>query len=103
MTDLLENTFAVARDVASIVDEAGLRPVVIGAMALAVHNYVRATDDLDFAVAAEPARVRALIPLFEARGWQVEWGEPDPDDPLGGVLTIQAPDALPIQIVNFMD
>jgi len=98
-----DHTLDVAREIASIAEAAGFAPILIGAAALAVHNFPRHTEDIDFAVAVEPDRMRALIPLLEAHGWTVEYGAPDFADPLGGVLTVSARDSLPVQIVNFLN
>lgn len=97
----LENTFRVADRVAEILEAAGLNPILIGALAMAVHNYPRQTEDLDLAVALDPRRLQALEEELAKTGWAVELSPPDPQDPLGGVVTIRAPDALPVQVVNF--
>jgi hypothetical protein len=101
VSDAAENTFRAAEEVARVLEAAGMRPVVIGAVALAVHHYPRQTEDVDLAVATEPKLLEQLVPRLRARGWEVGWSPPDAQDPLGGVLTIRAPGALPIQVVNF--
>jgi hypothetical protein len=68
---------------------------------MAVHNYPRQTEDLDFAIALDPTRLRGVAEELGTTGWIVEVNLPDPQDPLGGVITVRAPDALPVQVVNF--
>lgn len=76
--------------------------VLIGAAAMAVHGYARATRDLDLAVADVPLTVlRELAAELRATGWHVELGEPDDADPLGGVLRLDVGDDLQIDVINF--
>lgn len=75
--------------------------VVIGAMALAVHNYPRETEDVDLAIAVPPTELSTLADAFRDEGWQVELRTPDASDPLGGVIDVQAPGADLVQLVNF--
>src|SRR5262249_42844110 len=88
-----ERTLEVAADVARILKEHGYGAAVSGAGALAARGYPRATIDLDLATLVQPDTLRALGALaetFRARGYEVEVVEPDADDPLGGVVNIQA-------------
>ena len=48
------DTFAAAERTAQILAAAGVPVALIGAGALAVHGYARATEDLDLAVATDP-------------------------------------------------
>ncbi len=75
--------------------------VVIGAMALAVHRFPRETEDFDLAIAVPPAELHRLAAELRTLGWDVAVRDPDPDDPLGGVVDILAPGADLIQLVNF--
>ena len=77
-----------------------VRTALIGAGAMAVHNYPRQTEDLDLVVSEPRARFRKLAKDLRRRGFQIEMAEPDAQDPLGGVLTISRADAGPVQIVN---
>ncbi len=97
----LAATLAVAERVVALLRARGIDSVVIGAMALAVHNHPRATEDLDLAVAIDPAQLKALADELRALGWDVELRMPDADDPLGGVVDVRAPDADLVQLVNF--
>ncbi|MEM1033764.1 MAG: hypothetical protein AAGN82_25745, partial [Myxococcota bacterium] len=47
----LEATLALAHEVLDVLDTHDVQAVVIGALALAVHGYPRATRDLDLGVA----------------------------------------------------
>jgi hypothetical protein len=49
-----EKTLEVAERVAAILGSRGVPSAVIGAMALAVHGYVRATRDFDLATHVHP-------------------------------------------------
>jgi hypothetical protein len=95
-------TLAVADAIAALIIADGARVALIGAAALAVHGYPRATRDLDLATELDPAlQMRALARACAARGWTTELAMPDADDPLGGVLTVRGADFDPVQVVNF--
>lgn len=79
----------------------GVEPLIIGALALAVHHYPRHTEDLDLAVAVPPRDLTPLATELRGAGFDVDLSLPDAADPLGGVLTIRAPGSAPVQIVNF--
>ena len=74
---------------------------LIGAVAVAVHGYPRATEDVDLAAATDLATLRIVGDEFAAQGCTVRLGEPDAEDSLGGVLTIVRDDTDPVQIVNY--
>jgi hypothetical protein len=101
MSVSLETTLRVAERVAEVLRAHQIDSIVIGGMALAVHKYPRDTDDFDLAVATPPATLRSVAQDLRGEGWEVELREPDGDDPLGGVIDIQAPDADLVQVVNF--
>jgi hypothetical protein len=92
-----------AARIATILDELGVPSALIGAAALAVHGYPRATRDIDLAVATDPfttleeARQRIARELRATANLVT----PDADDPLGGVLTVTGEDFDPVQVVNF--
>ncbi|MBI4956006.1 MAG: hypothetical protein HY908_28560 [Myxococcales bacterium] len=95
-------TLEVAAEIAALLEADGARVALIGATALAVHGYVRATRDLDLATVVEPfTQLRALAGRCRAAGHEVELSYPDEDDPLGGVMTVTGADFDPIQVVNF--
>jgi hypothetical protein len=99
-----ERTLAVAVEVAHAIEALGAPSAVIGAVALAVHGYPRATADLDVAtLLPTEAALLELAETLRHRGYRVSVATPDAQDPLGGVLTIVAPDADPVQVVNFFN
>lgn len=88
--------------VAAECEKAGVPCAVIGAMALAVHNYPRATEDFDLATDVDPFRtLPAIAETLRARGYEVELVTPDAEDPLGGVLNVTGPDFGLVQVVNY--
>lgn len=100
--DRTEETLAVADRVASLLADQGTASALIGAAALAVHNYPRATDDVDIAVAVESlASLRRVSDALGAAGFDCQLAEPDGEDPLGGVITLRGESFNDIQIVNF--
>ena len=99
----LESTLTVAEDVLEALRAHGADAVLIGAMALAVHNYPRDTVDLDLAVAIEPRLLHAVAKSLVARGYAVTVRDPDADDPLGGVIDVRTPGADLVQVVNFLN
>lgn len=76
--------------------------VVIGAVAMAAHHYVRMTHDIDFGVNADIQTLRAIAASLSKAGFEVELREPDGQDPLGGVIDIKGDFGL-LQIVSFAD
>lgn len=53
--------------------------MLIGALAMAVHNYPRQTEDLDLAIAVSPAQLAPIAEALRAEDWR--WG-------VGGRLSI---------------
>jgi hypothetical protein len=93
-----------AERVASIAAELGIATAVIGATALAAHNYVRGTADIDLATAVDPFQdLGKLRDRLADDGFHTELNMPDADDSLGGVLRVRARDEEddPVEIVNF--
>ncbi len=97
----LEGTLRLAESAVEVLREHGVEAVMIGAVALAVHGYPRATADLDLAVAVAPSVLHEVAAALLGRGHVVTVRDPDPDDPLGGVLDLRAPGADLVQVVNF--
>jgi len=97
-------TLHLAGEVAQALATEGASVAVIGALALAAHGYSRRTGDFDLATATDPFTVlRRVRDAFAARGLTVELREPDMEDPLGGVLVVEAPLTSPIEVVNFLN
>ncbi len=91
---------AAAEDVVGLLKGHGVDAVVIGAVALAAYHYVRQTEDLDLAVNADLAKMRAIVGALAAAGYTAEFHPPDSDDPLAGVIDVRGPFGL-IQIISF--
>ncbi len=97
-------TIEIAEQVYELLTRLGIDAAVIGAMALAVHRYIRFTRDFDFATYTDPfLKLPGLQQAIQKAGLQVELRKPDADDPLGGVLEITGKGFKPIQIVNLLN
>ena len=95
-----DGVIAAAEKVSAILAAEGVDALVIGAIALAAHGYVRFTDDLDLGVNTD-LRTRHRVALaLRAAGFEVELREPDGADPLGGVVDVRGSFGL-VQIVNY--
>ena len=95
-----EGTIRVAEEVARILESRGVGSVVIGAVALAAHGYVRFTDDLDLGINTDQGTLRQIADGLRTAGFDVVLREPDGDDPLGGVIDVRTAFGL-VQIVNY--
>lgn len=94
-------TLRVAEDVAQVLRSHQIDALVIGAMALAVHNYPRDTIDFDLAVSTHPRVLHEVAKVLRGKGYEVEVRDPAPDDPLGGLIDVRTPDADLVQVINF--
>lgn len=99
-----ESTLRAAVRVREALDRRGAPCALIGALALAVHGYTRATKDLDLGTFTDPFTVlrEVAIELAEV-GIKAELRYPDAEDPLGGLLRVSPPRAMPIEVVNFLN
>lgn len=97
-----EANLRAAEEISRRLAERGFPAVVIGAIAMAVHNYVRLTEDIDLGVVIPPADLRAFGEELSREGYRAEFRAPDADDPLGGVLDISGPFGM-VQVVSFAD
>ncbi len=104
------SSFALAERVAIAARTIGIETALIGASALAVHNHVRATSDLDLGCSVEPySKLAELEQALVADGIRTALRLPDEDDPLGGVLVAwereddQAEPLGPVELVNFLN
>jgi hypothetical protein len=97
-----ESNLRAAERVVSLLAEHGIPAVVIGAVALAAHRYVRHTEDIDLGVDADLPGMRTLTAALKTDGFQAELHEPDGNDPLGGVIDIRGDFGL-VQVVSFAD
>ncbi|HVZ33142.1 MAG TPA: hypothetical protein VG963_12000, partial [Polyangiaceae bacterium] len=90
-TETPDPLIQLAERVASIAAELGIATALIGATALAAHNDVRSTADIDLATAVDPFReLSALRKRLEAEGLHTELRLPDEEDSSGGVLEVRA-------------
>lgn len=97
-----ESNLQAAERIASLLAENGVSAVVIGAVALAAHRYVRHTEDIDLGVDADLKKMRMLADVLRSEGYDIVFHEPDGDDPLGGVIDVSGSFGL-VQVVSFAD
>ncbi|MFY8222427.1 MAG: hypothetical protein ACOVJ6_11020 [Pirellulales bacterium] len=97
-----EAVIQAAEEVAGILESRGVGVLVIGAVALAAHGYVRFTEDLDLGVNTDLGTLHKAAEALRTAGFEVELREPDGQDPLGGVVDVRGPFGL-VQIVNYGD
>jgi hypothetical protein len=91
----------VARNVYNVLATNNIESAIIGSVALALHGYVRGTRDLDLGVAVlRFAPLQRVADELRDQGYEVDVGEPAPDDPLRGVVTVSGTDFDPIQVMN---
>jgi len=96
------NLLQTAEEILGLLARHHLDAVVIGAVALAAHHYVRQTEDLDLGVNADLSTLRAVVESLRQAGFAAELREPDSDDPLGGVIDVSGSFGF-IQIISFAD
>ena len=89
-----------AEEVLAVLARHHLDAVVIGAVALAAHHYVRQTEDLDLGVNADLPTLRAVVKSLREAGLEAELREPDETDPLGGVIDVSGHFGL-VQIISY--
>lgn len=102
MPDKTETNLTVAERIAGLLADLNVPVVVIGAIALAAHRYVRFTEDIDLGVNADLKQMRALVEALRSEGYDTEFNEPDGDDPLAGVINISGNFGL-VQVISFED
>jgi hypothetical protein len=100
MSDDVAENLRVAERIAQLLEDVAIPAVVIGAIALAAHRYVRFTEDIDLGVDADLKQMRALAESCRSEGYRAELHEPDGDDPLGGVIDVSGSFGL-VQIISF--
>jgi hypothetical protein len=93
---------AEAERIAELAFDEGCELLVIGALALAAHRYVRTTADIDLAGDVDLSLLETLAGRLRENGYEVELRTPDAADPLGGVLDIHSTAGL-VQIISFAD
>lgn len=98
--DNSESFLKSAEEIVGILGSHQIDAIVIGAVALAAHHYVRQTEDIDLGINTNLASLRSVVKSLNASGYQAVLREPDLHDPLGGVIDVNGPFGL-IQIVNY--
>ena len=100
MSEQMETNLEVAERIAALLASRELPSVVIGAVALAAHRYVRFTEDIDIGVNADLKQMRELTETLRSEGYVADFNEPDGDDPLGGVINVSGAFGL-VQVISF--
>lgn len=85
--------------VTGALEAAGIGHALIGAMALAARGVARATFDLDLLVLDERALEASTWAALHSVGLQVEIRRGDANDPLAGVVRIQAPGEPAVDVI----
>ena len=93
---------ATAERVAALLAENGVPALVIGAIALAAHGYIRFTQGIDLAGDADLGLMRNCTLALSKAGYQAVLHEPDADDQFGGVIDITGSFGL-VQMISFAD
>ena len=89
-----------AEEIAEIAKSENFPLIVIGAVALAGHGYIRMTRDIDLAGNLSIEQFNCLTQRLEGTEHQCQLHLPNADDPLGGVLDISGSYGL-IQVISF--
>lgn len=90
-----------AEKVSAILQGFQIDSVVIGAIAMAAHHYIRYTEDVDLGINTDLSTLRKIsATLREDEEFQVTLREPDASDPLSGVIDVRGAFGM-VQIVNF--
>jgi hypothetical protein len=103
------NPVELAERVATFALSLRIETTLIGAYAMAVHNYVRATLDIDLASAVDLPALQLLKDAVIEAGLHAHLFLPDADDSLGGKLVVwtqvdEAGEPLePVEVVNFLN
>lgn len=77
----------------------GVPHCLIGAAALAMHGVTRSTRDLDLLVGDPKALKRGMWAELEGTGVSVDARRGDSEDPLAGVVRLEAEDDRPIDLI----
>lgn len=93
--------------IARLARELGIETIVIGAYAMAIHNYVRGSLDFDLGTRIELDDLNRLRRVVDAEGLSTKLNSPDEHDDLGGKLIIwnevdeDGEPIEPVEVVNF--
>lgn len=100
--ELETGAIAFVSDLSEFLTNQGQKTALIGAIALAVHGYVRGTEDWDCGVStSNPQRLFKAIEEWLPADLSIEYRLPEAGDPLGGIASINGPGIPEIEIVNF--
>jgi hypothetical protein len=86
MENQIKQTINEAGRIGSILADEGISVIIIGAIALAAHGYIRATKDVDLGVNIRIKDLARIHQRLITLGYHAELHTPDLDDPLGGVI-----------------
>jgi hypothetical protein len=86
-------------EIGAILEAAGIRHALIGALALSAYGVNRATVDLDLFAADASCLRPELWADLRSRGIDVEIRKGDSTDPLAGVVRFRAPGESPLDVV----
>lgn len=95
-----EALLTAAETISAILERHQINAVVIGAVALAAHHFVRQTEDVDLGINVPLDRLDEIANSLHDAGFEAEIRQADSEDPLGGVIDIRGTFGL-VQIVNF--
>lgn len=98
--DDAEAKLQATESVAAILADFHVEAVVIDAVGLAAHHYVRYTEDIDLGINTDLATLREITDALRQAGFRADLREPDAADPLSGVIDVTGTFGL-VQIVNF--
>ncbi len=102
MESKIANTLAEAERIGAILAKEDVPVLIIGAIALAAHHFIRSTKDVDLGGNIDLKKLKHIHKLLQNSGYQAELHLPDLQDSLGGLIDIEGPFGL-VQIVNFGD
>jgi hypothetical protein len=102
MENQIKQTISEAGRIGSILADEGISVIIIGAIALAAHGYIRATKDVDLGVNIRIKDLARIHQRLITLGYHAELHTPDLDDPLGGVIDVSGTFGM-VQIVNYGD
>lgn len=94
------NLLVHAEEIVRLANSLGSELLVIGAVALAGHRYVRLTNGIDLGGNLSLGQLSTLADALTRSGHAVELREPGDQDPLGGVIDIKG-NFGQVQIISF--
>jgi hypothetical protein len=95
--------------VAELARGLSIETIVVGAYAMAIHHYIRASLDFDLGANVELAELHRLKRAVEASGLHARLNSPDEYDDLGGKLVVwsrvdeDGEPLEPVDVVNFLN